>query len=761
MICCSAPRKRKPLDAKKVTPHINGIMHLEPRDGTADPARRKKNKHHRKRSDVVGGSGGAEDGLHGGEEWGYLKGGAVTMTDAERRREEERQRHLATTMRGHGNPLDMSMDASHSFSYDGGSGCLDSSMEDDLLWPSGSSIKEENKVGSSPYICHLVIVSVSWFSYIIILLQRRNKAPLPSRKNGAHSTPDGASKASKKKRRSNKSSASSSFEDSFSAESVDPLGDHMLFHRHSASALTPNFDQLGLADAENFHFRPRADSSAVDADDVAALTALCTPGLFSPGDVKFFESASPRPLGTGASLGLNTFGKLMGTPNGQRDNYFSTGMTPAAAAGLLGDTPMVPYGFHTATTPLSEISFNMSPSIFSPNGRGFQLTGTGNSAPNSPFVGAPSTCKRGVASGGGKRTENSAEYSPVIAATDLSISSSESPSALQVLATMSAKKSQQPRNQPAGSPSSRDITSLVSGADTPYDMRGEGVQLSMELGGDGAASSAGRSGIASAGRRRGGRHLAAEDGDISPIAPLQCTGLRLYGDDDEAEGDEVGAGSGQGRASRAGLRSASAYSATSHNTTRDDGFDSSMFSRFGMGAGSSMTPQSLLKKRSLLDVSADLSEGSGPAAGLYNPQEGVSKRLNTSSMSGISSVGEEDEVATPYKRLTCAADNRYFPTAPLFACCFVSLMLFGVSAMTEEDDSFDYSFSEQEDLAVVHYTRSAEKRRQASAASSRSVGRLRGGHKTRSNSSSSAVRDGPEEDSALAALLSLRSPLAH
>lgn len=137
---------------------------------------------------------------------------------------------------------------------------------------------------------------------------------MPSRKNSSD-TPDNKTK---KRRKSKSSSASSSFQDdSFTGHS--PLGDQLLFHHNSlgSSALTPNFDQMGLADAEAFHFRHRSDGTTVDADDVAALTSLCTPGMFSPG-AKFFDSASPRPLGGGGSLGLNTFGKLMGTPNGQR-----------------------------------------------------------------------------------------------------------------------------------------------------------------------------------------------------------------------------------------------------------------------------------------------------------------------------------------------------------------------------------------------------------------------------------------------------------
>lgn len=330
-------------------------------------------------------------------------------------------------------------------------------------------------------------------------------------------------------------------------------------------------------------------------------------------------------------------------------------MTPGAAVGLLGDTPMVPFGFHTTTTPLSEISFNMSPSIFSPNGRGFQLAGIGGPT-DTPFISTQSSSKHGVAIGDMDASDRTGEYSPVVANADLSISSTESQSALQVLATMSAQKSHQPRNS-LSSPASGDIRSLVSQADTPYDMRGAGVQLSMELGGDGAASSAWRHGIASGGRARGSRQLPPEDSNISPIAPLEgATGNRLYADDVERAGNRARSGFGSAESislsSRRGLRSSSSIS---QNTTSDDTTDSSLHSRFGMAIGNSLTPQSVLKKRCLLDVSADMSGGLDGAMGFYDPQDGaVNKRLNTSSMSAISSVGEESDgrssgVTTPYR----------------------------------------------------------------------------------------------------------------
>ena len=117
-------------------------------------------------------------------------------------------------------------------------------------------------------------------------------------------------------------------------------------------------------------------------------------------------------------------------------------MTPGAAAGLMGDTPLGPFGF-SATTPLSDISFNMSPSIFSPNGRTVQgqpSAAKSSAVEGTPFVGGVSGSRRGAATGDYQGSQDrhfhqqsSEEYSPVVSAADLSMSSSDpSPSALQV-----------------------------------------------------------------------------------------------------------------------------------------------------------------------------------------------------------------------------------------------------------------------------------------------------------------------------------------
>ena len=130
----TAPRKRKPLDAKKVTPHLHNVQLGHDDDTHPSLTRKKKNYKHLDKA-------GAKKASHGGDSsessW---QAGSVTMTDAERRREEDRQRLLATGIRGQGLPVDVSFDASRSYRYDGSSGYLDSSVEEDvLLWPSGAS----------------------------------------------------------------------------------------------------------------------------------------------------------------------------------------------------------------------------------------------------------------------------------------------------------------------------------------------------------------------------------------------------------------------------------------------------------------------------------------------------------------------------------------------------------------------------------------------------------------------------------------------
>lgn len=84
--------------------------------------------------------------------------------------------------------------------------------------------------------------------------------------------------------------------------------------------------------------------------------------------------------------------------------------------------------------------------------------------------------------------------------------------------------------------------------------------------------------------------------------------------------------------------------------------------------------------------------------------------------------------------------------------------------MTDEGDDISFGDSyDPDEAAVVHFTRSSEKKRLAlsggTASGRSSIGRLRGGYKTKS-----AVSDGVEEhegeDNVLEALLSLRSPTA-
>ena len=98
------------------------------------------------------------------------------------------------------------------------------------------------------------------------------------------------------------------------------------------------------------------------------FSTLCTPktgGLFSP-DPKFNFSAC-------------SFGKLLSsgnqqlphggcTPQSQNGDisFYSTGMTP-----YTGETPVRPIGFSGQSPTMSEISFEMSPSMFSPSAEGF------------------------------------------------------------------------------------------------------------------------------------------------------------------------------------------------------------------------------------------------------------------------------------------------------------------------------------------------------------------------------------------------------
>lgn len=112
------------------------------------------------------------------------------------------------------------------------------------------------------------------------------------------------------------------------------------------SSLTPNFDQMGFAEMEGFH---RSMSSTPDnCNGNVPLNGLDTPGMgiFSPNNPKFCQSAS-------------SFGKLIPTPT-MNSLAHSVGITPSG----------LPFGFNV-NTPMSDISINMSPSIFSPNQKEF------------------------------------------------------------------------------------------------------------------------------------------------------------------------------------------------------------------------------------------------------------------------------------------------------------------------------------------------------------------------------------------------------
>mmetsp|Transcript_23162 Transcript_23162/g.33956 ORF Transcript_23162/g.33956 Transcript_23162/m.33956 type:complete len:992 (+) Transcript_23162:143-3118(+) len=527
----SAPRKRKPLDVKKVSPHIKGVDGLSP----IKEKRKKKSK-----LQTIG-SG---------------EGGAVTMTDSERRREAERLGVSMDSICSDSSFLDTSTDSTHDMLLNWSTG------------PVGEQQKSKEKKGG------------------------RSKAPLPIRKP-VDSTPQ--QKAPRKKRRSKQSKE----EEGFGSASRVMAG----------STLTPNFDQMGLTDIEPFGYRcsSRGGAVGVDADDVAALTSLCTPGIFSP-STKFFDSASPRPAHslTGShGTGLPSAGKLMGTPRG--DSYFSTGMTPGTGAAFGTETPMMPFGFSSTSTPLSEISFNMSPSIFSPSGGGFNVG-------DMSFSDLQSTIKK-------KRPP--AEHSPLVGKGNTS-SASSSPSALHVLATMSATKSKQgKRSRSPSSSSPLDRSSNISDSFGDYSSGalGSNVHLFQDMC-DGHPGSAGKSsesrlhnGIATSNGSRGGAvEATATSHDDSMIAPSTAETTAISGMSESSvvaasEGDQcTDSGSGP---------------LNTFNTTCVDEEDS--FSRH-VSSAAAFTPNSVLKKRNFMGRYGDVSRGS-PLCD--DDRESLRKRLNT------------------------------------------------------------------------------------------------------------------------------------
>ena len=217
---------------------------------------------------------------------------------------------------------------------------------------------------------------------------------------------------------------------------------------------------------------------------------------------------------------------------------------------------------------------------------------------------------------------------------------------------MSAKK----KTQQMDSPAHRDYTSLIAGgAGTPFDLRNTGIHLTMEMGDGGSGDRAGRGssgckmGIASAGRNGSGSGggytvTAAQWGEAgsNPITPLEGPVRRLYGDDDEEGEEERGVVCATSRGSLL----------TSMNTTVDDlnGTGSSLSIRRGP-ATTGDSPQTMRRKRTLLDASGDEDLGGGGG------DEDTNKRLNTSTMTGLSplhggggraATGTNSSMSSPY-----------------------------------------------------------------------------------------------------------------
>ena len=220
---------------------------------------------------------------------------------------------------------------------------------------------------------------------------------------------------------------------------------------------------------------------------------------------------------------------------------------------------------------------------------------------------------------------------------------------VQVLATMSAKK----KTQLTDSPAHRDI---ATEAGTPYNMRDTGCQLTMEMcdGGSGGCAGGGSSGskpgIASAGRSGsgGGYGMGAAQRERnsggSPISPLEGPVRRLYGDDDDDD-DEFAESTCTGSFM------------DSQNTTLDDCNDTSSNLSGQRGPGTRVdSPQTVRRKRTLVDALV-VDEGLGDGGG-----DETHKRLNTSTMSGISSL-DNDVSMTPQGSVSTPCITRHRATA--------------------------------------------------------------------------------------------------
>jgi len=224
---------------------------------------------------------------------------------------------------------------------------------------------------------------------------------------------------------------------------------------HSNSSLTPNFDQLGFAEMEAFRRTGVGTPDHMELGGAGGVgsggfSSLATPGLgiFSPGN-----NAAKFSFGNSGS-----FGKLIQTP---------TVTSLAYTAGITPVTGGLPFGF-SGSTPMSDISMNMSPSIFSPSQHEF-------------ISFCQSSAMKQLQTPQGPSSSSSS-----------SSSTPTSPSALDMLATASAQKSVTATNFTSRSPAqggdgtclSMDVhvDSVVHDSDSPRGSASNSLTSSSEAG---------------------------------------------------------------------------------------------------------------------------------------------------------------------------------------------------------------------------------------------------------------------------------------
>jgi hypothetical protein len=153
---------------------------------------------------------------------------------------------------------------------------------------------------------------------------------------------------------------------------------------NAISSPVPDFDSFkSIADMDTFPTRSALDEAGGGSGGGASssssssngYSSLCTPKtvglhMFSPDSKGFSFSIGKLPNSSG-SHHLHSHSHSSNSPLSRSGDvsFYSSGMTPIAG-GLGPETPMRPIGF-SSHTPLSEISVDMSPSIFSPSREGF------------------------------------------------------------------------------------------------------------------------------------------------------------------------------------------------------------------------------------------------------------------------------------------------------------------------------------------------------------------------------------------------------